>query len=533
MTVITTVKQGKLEGGVCQSVLGVSYICFKGIPFAAPPLGKLRFQDPEPPAPWTGVRDAWSIKVNCALQKDEYPPFEIIGDEDCLYLNVYTPALSGLRPVMVYIHGGGFLSGSGVDTFVKPDYLITKDVVLVTINYRLGFLGFLNLNDEVAPGNQGLKDQVAALKWIQENISNFGGDANNVTILGPSAGAASVHYLTLSPMAKGLFHKAICQSGASKCPWAWSESQAGYSFKLAAILGKDSRDPNEIVEFLRTVPASLITQAQSKVLTPNQTALMCLPVRPTTDSKSSNPFLPSNFEELSNDQNIPMMMGYDNMEFIMFFTDPSDEGLKKIENLLQQHVERYATTNDPDKIAQLMRDVRKHFFGDKPITKEDIPAMIKLLSDIYMICPVNDVVDDRRKRNTAPTYLYQFSYVGDEVTLTDILLKHLINFDNYKYFPKGASHVDELSYLFYIPRCKVDNPLPPAVGTTDRIMIERLTRLWTNFAKTGNPTPSLDEYITSYWKPVTQNEFTYYEIDKDLGNLPVKNDLSEIYRRNS
>ncbi|XP_033219251.1 juvenile hormone esterase-like [Belonocnema kinseyi] len=120
---------------------------------------------------------------------------------------------------MVWIHGGGFVFGSGNADLYGPDFLVRKEIVLVTINYRIDVLGFLNLGLETAPGNQGLKDQVMALKWVKDNISNFGGDPNNVTIFGESAGSASVHYLTQSALAKGLFHKAIAQSGTALNPW--------------------------------------------------------------------------------------------------------------------------------------------------------------------------------------------------------------------------------------------------------------------------------------------------------------------------
>lgn len=133
------------------------------------------------------------------------------GSDDCLYLNIYTTELKPEVPraVMVWIHGGAFYSGSGNDDIYGPDYIVEKNVVLVTINYRVGIIGFLNLDDEEAPGNQGLKDQVMALKWVKRNIEKFGGDPSNVTIFGESAGSASVHYLTLSPLAQGIIFERL------------------------------------------------------------------------------------------------------------------------------------------------------------------------------------------------------------------------------------------------------------------------------------------------------------------------------------
>lgn len=203
---IVTVKQGKLQGIFEENVLGFHYLSFKGIPFAAPPVGELRFKDPEPPAPWEGIRDASKNAGDVCAQLEQSSGQAVIGSEDCLYLNIYIPYnvyRTRGNPVMVWIHGGAYLIGSGNDTHKRPDYLMAKDVILVSINYRLGALGFLNLNHEVASGNQGLKDQVAALKWIKENIEIFGGDSNNITVFGVSAGSACTHFLTLSPLSKG------------------------------------------------------------------------------------------------------------------------------------------------------------------------------------------------------------------------------------------------------------------------------------------------------------------------------------------
>lgn len=146
-----------------------------------------------------------------------------IGDEDCLYLNVFTPEkpqVGKQLPVMVWIHGGGFANGCGNQEWYGPDYLVPKGVILVSINYRLAAFGFLSFANTECPGNFGLKDQSLGLKWVQQNISAFGGDPNNVTIFGESAGSASVHYQVLSPLSRGLFQKAIAQSACSINPFA-------------------------------------------------------------------------------------------------------------------------------------------------------------------------------------------------------------------------------------------------------------------------------------------------------------------------
>nr|CAD7574329.1 unnamed protein product [Timema californicum] len=204
--VTVTVKQGSLRGRKVISQPGSTYYSFQGIPYARPPVGYRRFKRPEPPDSWSGIRNAL-VEGSACIHIDSIFK-RIQGEEDCLYLNVYTPKLPGgytpLKPVMVWIHGGGFHEGSGNTTIFGPDYLVHADVVLVTLNYRLGVLGFLCLNDTDVSGNNGLKDQVEALKWVQQNIAQFAGDPGNVTIFGESAGGACVHYHLLSPMSKGI-----------------------------------------------------------------------------------------------------------------------------------------------------------------------------------------------------------------------------------------------------------------------------------------------------------------------------------------
>lgn len=171
-------------------LLGDRYFSWKGIPYAEPPVGNLRFREPVAHRGWTGVRNASAHGESCPSSgwlADK------AGDEDCLFLNVYSTSIIDRRPVMVWIHGGSFTGGSGDDGLYGPDHLITEDVVIVTINYRVGVLGFLSTGDRHAPGNQGMKDMILALRWVQNNILNFGGDPDNVTIFGESAGGCAVH----------------------------------------------------------------------------------------------------------------------------------------------------------------------------------------------------------------------------------------------------------------------------------------------------------------------------------------------------
>jgi para-nitrobenzyl esterase len=192
---------------------------FRGIPFAAPPVGALRFAGPAPVEPWAGVRDALAYADSAHQPKSALPGMAVgPQSEDCLYLNVFTPAADAARrPVMVWIHGGGFTTGGACQDLYAGGPLTERgDVVLVTINYRLGLLGYLDLPElEGSSPNAGQLDQIAALEWVRDNIERFGGDPGNVTIFGESAGGMAVSTLLAMPAARGLFHKAIAQSGAA------------------------------------------------------------------------------------------------------------------------------------------------------------------------------------------------------------------------------------------------------------------------------------------------------------------------------
>ncbi|CAL8125605.1 unnamed protein product [Orchesella dallaii] len=226
---------GLISGDVKFSREGRPYHSFTGIPFAIVPE---RFEPAKPiTKPWEGLKKAVE-PGNICTQKEFDGSGPTLGNEDCLNLNVYVPMNNtGKRgfPVMAWIHGGGFTFGDGFQ-YYGPRYFMDEDVILVTFNYRLGVFGFLSTGDEVIPGNNGLKDQVLALKWVQENIKAFGGDPAKVTIFGESAGGASVHFQLLTPLAKGLFHRAISQSGSALAYWAHQGNPRENAVQLATHL---------------------------------------------------------------------------------------------------------------------------------------------------------------------------------------------------------------------------------------------------------------------------------------------------------
>ncbi|KAJ8930542.1 hypothetical protein NQ314_016657 [Rhamnusium bicolor] len=310
---VVSVQQGQLRGKTAVDYHGDTFYSFCGIPYAKAPIGELRFKLPS--------------------------------------------KNSEKRPVMVWIYGGGFLYGSNKNELYGPNYLMTEDIVLVAINYRLGVfgtqelynaiktsvvirtlqvslttfatlsegifhivyiyyvLGFLSLEDESlgVPGNAGLKDQALALKWIQQNIHNFGGDASNVTIFGESAGGASVHYLTLSPLTKGLFQKAIIQSGSSLNLWARGKKNA---CEVAKCFGYKDTDETIILQKLQKESAKNIVSSQFKVNDDFRGSTI-RPWGPVIETKSVEAFLtedPLDILKSGKNHQIPMIIGYNSLE---------------------------------------------------------------------------------------------------------------------------------------------------------------------------------------------------------------------------
>ena len=246
---------------------------FLGVPFAAPPIEELRFKAPKPPKAWKPkVYSAKTHGAICLQLRDPSLEFFIQSvtpnftySEDCLYLNVFSPNTSLSLPVMVYIHGGGYTRGTAITS--PSDVLALQGVVVVIVQYRLGPFGFLTTGDSAAPGNYGMLDQVEALKWVKENIANFGGNPSKVTIFGQSAGGTSVGLHLLSPLSRDLFHQAIPESGVDLSPFAIQPTSFGLRFtkELAQKLNCGSSDHSAMVSCMRSKTASDMQKAAESI----------------------------------------------------------------------------------------------------------------------------------------------------------------------------------------------------------------------------------------------------------------------------
>lgn len=404
----------------------------------------------------------------------------IEGDENCLFLNVYTSSLNldSNIPVMVFVHGGGFTSGSGdVEFGYGPEFLLQHDIVLVTFNYRLEVLGFLCLDTPEIPGNAGMKDQVAALRWVRNNIQQFGGDPNKVTLFGESAGAVSVTYHVQSSMSKGLFHKAISQSGTSLVDWAQGKDGLGRAFRLAKYLGKETNNKEDLYEFLKSIPASKFTKITMRTMTADE-KVRGLPIHfaPVVEKKFDNveAFITEDpIETLlqGNFSKIPMILGYNNKEGMLMLPDI----LKKVEfinknphSLVPREIANVVTE---EKTIEFGQRIKKFYFGEKDINKDTTTSLLDLLSDLHFMYSIH-------------RFAHFYSSIHDQVYMSRFCLDTDLNMVKIlmgESDVSGACHADDLFYFFHNALNK------DAYEEQEKLrdIVYRLTKLWTDFAKTG------------------------------------------------
>lgn len=513
-----------LRGTTMPTRHGRDIYAFLGIPYAAPPLGELRFKPPQPPAAWNGTRDATKNAGICTQRNIYVYQEEIVGEEDCLYLNVYTPCihcieddpssdhdLKQLRreafggfPVLLWFHGGGWVAGAGHSDYYGPKFLMDFDVVLVTVNFRLGSLGFLSTEDLECPGNLGLKDQQQTLRWVHENIAFFNGDPNRVTIFGESAGGASVHYHMVSPLSEGLFHRAISQSGTFYNPWTLTSP--GTARKKAMMVGEhlgcNFEDSKELIKCLQTKSAQEIIGTDRLF----QKFGYCpmIPFRPVIEPKHEGAFLiedPLISVQNGRSLDIPWMTGTTSQEGALKVAgiygrgqvDELENNFNNIAPISLFYNDRYNTKGAlQDEITATIRDF---YFNSDPIDHSDDSRfkLINMYSDSWFNHGAHEAVQSFIVNQTSPVFYYYFSYEGS-VSFSTIFGDPTRDY--------GVVHADDLQYLFPVGEQLFPNT---PLSENDHKMIDIMTSLWYNFANSGNPTPKITKTIPLKWKPVKTN----------------------------
>ncbi|HTA79611.1 MAG TPA: carboxylesterase family protein [Terracidiphilus sp.] len=442
-------EQGKVQG---KTINDGKVNAFLGIPYAAPPVGDLRWKAPEPPAKWKGMRDATKFGAHCAQARvyDDMVFQDAGPSEDCLFLNVYAPAGSKDKlPVMFWIHGGGYAGGASSEPRHNGDFLPLKGVVLITINYRLGVFGFL-ATDELAKeangaaGNYGLLDMISALHWVHDNVKSFGGDPDNVTIFGESAGSFAVSTLMASPLAQGLFHKAIGESGAafpggvarggdtvaerSKADGAWMDSIGAKSIKDLRGMSTD-----QILEAVKKKTSGFPPDIDGRVLTER---------------------VPDTYAA-GRQAHVPLLAGWN-----------ADEGsFFAMRGMTAAQWSAMATSLFNDRAPDFLK------FYPAGDDTQALRSAIDYGSDNFIALGTWKWLEAHKKTGQAPVYRYHF-----ELAATPS-----------KYHPGVfAFHSDDIEYVFGT----LDTRPGFNVRPEDRKLSDEMMSYWTNFARTGDPNGS-------------------------------------------
>ncbi|KAJ3652281.1 hypothetical protein Zmor_018259 [Zophobas morio] len=502
---IVELPNGKILGRLATTYTNTPFYLFQKIPYATPPVGALRFKAPQPAQTWDGVLNTTYLDVSCYQQQGDLSS----DSEDCLFVNVYTPTLptnneNASLPVMLFIHGGAFIVGWSLH--YPPDLFIDNEVILVTINYRLGVFGFLSTEDDVIPGNNGLKDQRLAIQWTHDNIHLFGGDPERITIFGESA---------------GLFRAAILESGSFLCPWTYQRNARRIAFETAGVLNSTfctSDDSSALLEFLQGVSSDDLDAAgqqyMESVSTPwDYDVSQGIVYAPVIEVKNPDAFITKKMYGLLQAGNIlkvPVIMGINSEENLLFNQDPVvlQSILEAWDNNLDLIVPNDMQITDSQQHADMAKSIRDIYTNDEPFGTR-LGDGVRYSTDTSFSRPVTKHAE--LASAFTEIYFYQFSYDG--------LPGHIsIHYDG----AESVGHAEEIPYIFCSSMlgCHISE-----FTESDKVTSQRLITLWTNFAKYQNPTPDVSELfqnITWSQLSVEGGDFLFLDINEQL---EIKNHL--------
>ncbi|KAI9554499.1 hypothetical protein GHT06_019772 [Daphnia sinensis] len=502
--------------GTTKTALGETVDVFLGIPFAKPPLGNLRFKKPVPIDPWQGVYDAQSLPNSCQQERyDVFPGFR--GEEmwnpntpiseDCLYLNLWVPTKlrnannnnSGNGTVLIWIYGGGYMSGTS--TLEVYDALIlaaTNDIIVVSINYRVGVFGFLYLDHEDAPGNMGLYDQALAIKWIKDNIRSFGGDPNSLTLFGESAGAGSVSVHLLSPVSGHLARRAIMQSGSVNAPWSYMTAETSKKIAVALVndVGCNSSmvgiDTPSVMECMRSVQAKNLSLIQWN----SYWGILGFPSAPTIDGV----FLPKHPKDMLKEggfSDAEILVGTNQDEgtyfilydFIQYFKKDDPSVLER-EKFLEIINTIFKTWSQLEREAIIFQYTDWDHIENGYLNQKMIGDVV---GDYYFTCPTNYFAQKFAEHGTN-VYYYHFTQRSSTNPWGQWM---------------GVMHADEVEYVF-------GHPLNMSRDYTasERELSRRVMKYFATFAKTGKPVAD-----DTLWPIYSRNEPRYFILNGEVRGI--------------
>ncbi|GMR38401.1 hypothetical protein PMAYCL1PPCAC_08596, partial [Pristionchus mayeri] len=447
---------------------------FLGIPFAKPPVGAMRFQLPEPISKYNdkgGVHNATYYRSRCWQVN-----FHGEMSDDCLYLNVITPNISGKHPVMVYIHGGSFTTG-GADKYHWKGAirnLASRGVVVVTIQYRIGLFGFFTTFTETFPPNRGMYDQILALRWVNEEIANFGGDTNRITIFGQSAGASSVSDLSLSPLARGLFHQLIQSSGSSMQEieaiadprWSIHKDRAQQICQINSTDWGSPEKDEEIIGCFLKADTKAIVSFDSDCLTKNECWNVAI----------DGAFLPDDPEILAESRpNFPVLIGEMLEDFALFIDGVVNNDTSTVNSQTNKYLFQLDWPNYDDEISKNISDIMIAGYCDRaPPAEDDHLGWTKLLAEINTgRMFASNIIKDvqwHRKAGNENVWLFTFAH-------RSLLPSPQIDIDGW--IPVG--HASELPFLWFYPEDWQNSNATNA----DLSVADYMGALWAHFVKHG------------------------------------------------
>ncbi|XP_068229417.1 carboxylic ester hydrolase-like [Palaemon carinicauda] len=493
------------------------HYAFRGIPYAKSPVGGLRFSDP------IDLEDTWKEGFLNATKFGsicpQYDPFRdsILGSEDCLFLNVFTPYLRGtdqkeitdkLLPVFFWIHGGAYIRGSANPFGVER--LLSRNLIVVTINYRLGALGYLSTGDSLLPGNYGILDQASALRWVKRHISEFGGDPNQITVGGFSAGSSSTNLHLYSPLTKDLVHQAIMLSGASNCEWAIQAQPEEGARRLAAELSCPTAPSVALSSCIKAKGVVDILRAQSAIYRLEFSPVWFAPI--VDGGLRLHPFLPAPLDELTI-HTVPSIMGKVPNEGLMFAANSVLLHTDKTASALYDIVapETFTPWNDPETFTTMNFLAQSFYYPSHARASKDmlLEAFTNAMTDFCFHVCIDDMAN-HLATSGSPVYAYLMTHRDPKSPVWAMTHYKMLEELGYtsRMLREGISHGDDLVYIFSL------TITPQIESERDQRVSDIITSLVANFIITGKPEtdlPSLSDIPV--WEPVKPGlPLFYYDI---------------------
>ncbi|XP_015117064.1 esterase E4 [Diachasma alloeum] len=524
---IVHTKFGTIRGKWLRSARNVAVAAYLGVPYAEPPIGSLRFENPRNwSGHWKQIHNAVEDGPPCVQPTDDG---RIIGKEDCLYLNIFVPAIpyESKLSVLVFIDGEAFVTGSNNSTELAPDYLMDQDIIVVTVNYRLGILGFLSTGNEAAPGNYGVKDVFQALQWIQANIEDFGGNKNSVTLSGASAGAALAHHLALSNRTEGLFHRLITHSGSALAPWAMHPARFARIRYLAVAVAMNCTTRDKIMD-IAYIPTTHALFDDIQQIVDDAKILECLRYSnsheltekldlfnewfgspygtfgPTLEPESDDALItrnPRSIIENKEFRDIPWITGVVTDEGLAMALElQSNESL--VEAIVENLEEAIPIILEVEEVVAntslFIKELMEFYFPEefRLDTSESFENITALLGDGIFYYWSYEALETQAEEMNSSVYSYVFAYQGTFSSTLENRIRRRT----------GVSHGDDINYLFpFLNSQLADLQLYNTIE--DRTMINIMTEMISSFVKTGAPFAQL----TPDWRPY-QEDFRFMRL---------------------